>query len=109
KKESGCDRPKASHGFLACSDCNSNQRPLPTCGAAAASRTSLQPCDYWTLWKVYEARVNPASALASTTRKRLCALRRYGYFKLCYGLRDNLKVPRIPLSSSARAEFDFLW
>src|SRR5436309_16132932 len=52
----------------------------------------FNPVGLLDLWKVYEARVNPASALASTTRKRLCALRRHGYFELCYGLSDNLNV-----------------
>jgi len=56
--------------------------------------------------KVYDRRVNPVLALASTTRKRLCALRQHGYLEFGYGLRDNLNVPRIPLSTSTSGEFD---
>src|ERR1041385_1651357 len=78
----------------------------PHAGAAAASQNS-HPLNDWTLIEVYEAPVNHVWALASTTRKRVCALRLHGYFKFGYGLRDNLKVPRIPLSSSASGEFDF--
>src|SRR5947207_4470304 len=87
------------------------QQPLPTLREQRPLRKKLpsNPLDYWTLPEVYEAPVNPAWASASTTRKRLCALRVRGYFKFGYGLRDNLKVPRIPLSSSASGEFDLRW